>query len=129
MTYDVLLIKYPKLYSDLPYFDTDIGWLPLIEELSKNLEAINNKYEDIEDKIYAIQVKQKFGGLRFYVYHSENISEEDKDISEKLIEQAQKASYTICESCSNPASSNKSVGGWIVTMCDKCGEASKSVKS
>ena len=128
MTYDELLVKYPKLYSDLPYFECDNGWLPLIEDLSRKLEAINNKYEDPEDKIYAVQVKQKFGGLRFYVYRSENISEKDKDISSKLIDEAEKTSYTVCETCSNPAFS-RTERGWITTLCDKCLEASKSVKS
>jgi len=127
LSYDELLVKYPKLYSELSYFETDIGWLNLIDELSQKLEAINNKYEDAETCVYAVQVKQKFGGLRFYVY-SRDISEEDYQTCQNLIAEAEKTSYNVCESCGKPASSFKR-NFWILTLCKECQEASKSVKS
>lgn len=119
LSYDELLAKYPKLYAKLSYFECDNGWIGLIDELSKKLEEINNKYPNFEDRIYAVQVKQKFGGLRFYCYSTDNICKEDYELKDRLIEQAEKASYTICEMCSKPAKSVNS-RGWISTLCDQC---------
>jgi hypothetical protein len=119
MTYDELPLKYPKLYAELKYFDCNDGWIGLIDELSGKLEIINNKYPNFEERAYAVQVKEKFGGLRFYVDFSDNINQEDKDIFTKLIDEAEKASFTICEVCSKPASPRKE-RGWITTKCDKC---------
>lgn len=119
LSYDELVAKYPKLYAKLSYFECDNGWIGLIDELSKKLEEINNKYSNFEDRIYAVQVKQKFGGLRFYCYSTENIRKEDYELKDKLIEEAEKASYTICEMCSNPATQTRH-GGWISTLCEQC---------
>ena len=119
LSYDELLVKYPKLYAKLSYFECESGWINLIDELSGKLEEINNKYTNFEDRIYAVQVKQKFGGLRFYCYSTENIAKEDYELKDKLIEEAEKASYTICEVCSKPATQTKS-GGWISTLCEEC---------
>lgn len=119
MTYDELLLKYPKLYAQLTYFDCNDGWMGLIDELSGKLEIINNKYPDFEERIYAVQVKEKFGGLRFYCYSSDNITEEDSNLQNKLIEEAERASFTICESCSKPATV-RNTRGWITTLCEEC---------
>jgi hypothetical protein len=118
MTYKELFVKYPKLYSKLSYFECDIGWFSLIDELSKNIEAINEKYSNSEHMITAAQVKEKFGGLRFYV-DSYGISNEDYETCTKLISEAENLSYTICEMCgTTPASVTKT--RWIRTLCDKC---------
>lgn len=119
MTYDELLLKYPKLYAELKYFDCNDGWIGLIDELSGKLENINNKYPNFEERIYAVQVKEKFGGLRFYCYSSENITQEDSDLQNKLIQEAEKASFTICERCSKPATMIRT-RGWISTLCEQC---------
>lgn len=119
LSYDELLVKYPKLYAKLPYFECENGWINLIDELSKKLEEINNKYPNFEDRIYAVQVKQKFGGLRFYCYSTDKIAKEDYELKDKLIEEAEKASFTVCEVCSKPATPIKT-RGWISTLCDQC---------
>lgn len=61
----------------------------------------------------AMQVKEKFGGLRFYMnYYVEEI--------EELINEAEEKSYKTCERCGAPGKSRE--GGWIITLCDKCEE-------
>jgi hypothetical protein len=61
----------------------------------------------------AVQVKEKFGGLRFYMtYYVEEI--------EKLIDEAESKSYQTCERCGAPGKSRE--GGWILTLCDECEE-------
>ena len=59
----------------------------------------------------AMQVKEKFAGLRFYMtYYVEEI--------EKLIGEAEEKSFKTCEKCGNPGKLRE--GGWLVTLCDEC---------
>jgi hypothetical protein len=58
------------------------------------------------------QIKEKFGGLRFYY------SGGDDEIA-GMVSLAESLSYKICESCG----STKNIGytkGWITTMCQEC---------
>lgn len=67
--------------------DCDAGWWPLIEEMHQEISEIDPDY-----RIY--QVKQKFGGLRFY-YASSNplLSATIRQVVDKY----EQLSFTICE--------------------------------
>ena len=59
--------------------------------------------------ITASQVKEKFGGLRFYTNgYTDEIG--------AMIRMAESMSYRTCEVCGNPGHSNNY--GWISTLCD-----------
>lgn len=99
-------------------FDCGDGWYDLIYELSSKLEALIQKFKDEDPsdvKDYglprAAQVKEKFGGLRFYMTSG-------TDGMFDLIEEAEGKSNVICEWCGNPGEQNGS--GWIRTLCDDC---------
>ncbi|MEK7197881.1 MAG: hypothetical protein AAB648_00250 [Patescibacteria group bacterium] len=93
-------------------FECGDGWFELINELCKKLKAL-----DLKD-FRVLQVKEKFGGLRFYV----NGVELDKaDETYQLIDEAEAKSLTICEKCGKPGKSNEI--GWIRTLCDNCRKA------
>ena len=113
-----LVEKYPKLYGDYKGdptktcmawgFECGDGWYNLIDELSAKLEPHG---------VVAMQVKEKFGELRFY------ISEVPDDCMEdiyKHITEAEIKSLTTCEICGNEE--NASIRGerWLRTMCDEC---------
>ena len=59
--------------------------------------------------ITASQVKEKFGGLRFYTNGY-------TDVIGAMISMAESMSYRTCEVCGNPGRSNNY--GWISTLCD-----------
>lgn len=59
------------------------------------------------------QVKEKWGGLRWYVGDAPGIVH-------KRIEEAEALSYTICEECGKPGKPRK--GGWVKTLCDHCAD-------
>jgi hypothetical protein len=59
----------------------------------------------------ASQIKEKFGGLRFYMTHA-------TDKMYDLINEAERKSYTTCEVCGAPGEERG--GGWIRTLCDEC---------
>jgi hypothetical protein len=56
------------------------------------------------------QIKEKFGGLRFYYTGG------DDKIS-GMVEVAEEWASRVCEECGSPAT--KQTSGWIKTVCDK----------
>lgn len=82
------------------------GWVPLIESLIVDLIAFG------WDKQLG-QVKEKFGGLRFY------LDGETTDDINKRISEAESQSFKVCEACGNPGS-DKGSTAWISTLCDDC---------
>lgn len=59
-------------------------------------------------QVVAEQVKEKFGGLRFYYRGGDRYIE-------GLVTMAESMSYATCEECGNPGKPNKI--GWIRTLC------------
>jgi hypothetical protein len=102
----------PNLYKKLSYIECDEGWFNLIKSLSTIIE---NKLKDMDpsvvEGIYIVQIKEKFGGLRFYI-------SEYTPFFEGAIELAEALSFTICETCGNSNAMNRRVNGWYRTECD-----------
>jgi hypothetical protein len=120
--------KYPKIFAekDLPMsqtcmcwgINTENGWAWLIDHLCSSLQWMtDNPPTDKNGKmevpqIVASQVKEKFGGLRFYVNGANKEQYAKISFAEAL-------SYHICELCG----STKDIGhtsGWVTTMCKEC---------
>ena len=77
------------------------GWYPIIQPLIDLAESKNLKI---------LQIKEKFGGLRFYY---EGV---DEEMSEAISKAAAIADVT-CELCGKPATER--FGGWIRVLCDE----------
>jgi hypothetical protein len=112
---EALRKSYPNLYQKLIQFECHDGWYHLIDDLSRKLEPLveklNKRIPEDEYKFYAVQVKQKFGGLRFYMSW-------DSDEIDDLIMPAQEHSYKICEFCGNPGKIKKTP--WLYCVCENC---------
>ena len=89
--------------KDCGYFVVDNGWLKLIKELIEDLIKLG------WDK-QVTQVKEKFGGLRFY------INEGSDEIFERITE-AENKSYEICEVTGESGTLRTDIG-WYRTLCD-----------
>ena len=78
-------------------------------------DLAEEKRQDVTPREWpvAVQVKEKFGTLRFYV---DNTCER----MDGAIEMAEYMSGCICEECGNPGKQRG--GGWIRTLCDKHAE-------
>jgi hypothetical protein len=74
-----------------------------------------NVIEEKEWQVEATQVKQKFGGLRFYISGAD-------DMVHGMITLAEHLSYEICESCGSTENIKQTKGGWIFSLCPKCTE-------
>lgn len=84
-----LLKKHPHIFGESFYFECDEGWFSIIDELCRNITNYLSNNPTVE-KVTALQVKEKFGSLRFY------ISGGDEQINE-FIKDAEAKSIITCE--------------------------------
>jgi len=118
-----LCADYPKIFAERhgkPQntamcfgFECGDGWYWLIDQLCNLIQGRidNNPHLNIHQPI-AVQVKEKWAGLRFYT----NSHDEQTD---GMIQLAEHMSYSICEECG----STKDIGttnGWFKTICSQC---------
>lgn len=108
-------ILYKGRYSDMRTtamiwgFPGD-GWEPIIRKLSEKIENYNHQHRD--NPVIAIQCKEKFGLLRYYVSHY-------PDEVDKWIEEAEEESAHTCEFCGKEGKLRTDIG-WLFTLCDEC---------
>jgi hypothetical protein len=98
-----LLDMYPQLYKHCKYFECKDGWFDIINKFSQLVEPL------CTDSMYATQVKEKFGGIRFYM------SEETEKIS-SLIRDLEYHSLITCETCGAPG--KRRGRDWLYVSCD-----------
>jgi hypothetical protein len=96
--------------KDSGFFECGDGWYPLIKDLITDLIALG------WDK-QTCQVKEKFGGLRFYINTG-------SDEIFKRIRNAEDLSYETCETCGEKG--ELKLVGWYKTLCNKHHEERKS---
>ena len=129
--------KYPKIFSDRNGdptktlmcwgFDCDDGWYTILDTMcgiiQHHIDYSEETYKRQQEKLYdweteivppcpqvvAVQVKEKFGGLRFYYDGG------DKFVR-GVVTMADALSNKTCEVCGAPGS--KTSGGWIKTLCE-----------
>jgi hypothetical protein len=118
---ELLCQKYPEIFRDrhAPMNQTAMcwgfacgdGWFTLIDVLCASLMA--SVRDNGSSVPVAVQVKEKFGGLRFYV----NGGTETQDA---LIAFAEDMSYRVCEDCGTTKDAKLRRGGWHRTLCSTC---------
>lgn len=95
------------------------GWAPLIHLLFDRIECRGNVSAGQRPLPVSVDdVKEKFGGLRFYYFwldEATNDAGEARAFAE-TVQLAESASYYLCERCG--ALGRPRRGGWILTMCD-----------
>ena len=100
-----------KRYSFSLYgFECGDGWFDMLFELSGKIEKELEKFPE-DEKPCVLQVKQKFGELRFYM------SNHDEVIS-GLIEECSNKSITVCEQCGSLGEIRPY--RWIQCLCLEC---------
>lgn len=103
-----------------PPVDVDVpaGWEHLVEQMHDEIVAIDPDYT-------VGQVKEKFGGLRFYIDVSDHVRDNDDMWSEiyRIIEFYEAKSYTVCQDCGNKGWIEQNPTGefrWVATLCNAC---------
>jgi len=107
-----LVQKYPHLLEHVKYPDVGDGWESLLVNLCDAINHHCSYHKDVKP-VQVYQIKEKFGGLRFYYVGGD-------EYVRGLVAFAELTSYGTCESCGNRGSANKS--GWIRVLCESCRE-------
>jgi hypothetical protein len=118
--------KYPKMLST-PYggFAISEGWWHIVDDLMGHIQhhidwSVKNHQWDLENdkadvravcpQVTVMQIKEKFGGLRFYYDGGD-------DYISGLVSMAESWAGNTCETCGDKG--ERRSGGWIRTLCDK----------
>ncbi|MGY6123518.1 hypothetical protein ACW9YQ_24640 (plasmid) [Paraburkholderia strydomiana] len=100
-----LYTKYPLIFARRPSLAVFDGWLDLLDTLCWSLQTETSNHGP---QVVAGQVKEKFGGLRFYAGPC-------NDAQRGMIDMAQAMSFHICEVCGDRG---RHIGtGWERTRC------------
>ena len=106
--------KFPKMLSGkYGGFAVSSGWWIIIESLMSNIQHYldwKNRESEVVPQVVVTQIKEKFGGLRFYYDGGDN------EIS-GMVRIAESWADHSCETCGNLG--ERRSGGWIRTLCDK----------
>jgi len=91
-------------------FEVPPGWHQLVQKLVQDIIATNPS-----DELVILQIKEKFGGLRFYVGVA-------SDEVFNLIDIAEQESYKICQDCGTRKEVTTCGSAWFRTVCSTCKE-------
>lgn len=86
------------------YYGYPKGWESFVDPIVKKCE---------EKNLTILQIKEKYGGLRFYYAPLD-------DEVDAMVDEAEKQSLHTCERCGNQGSLRD--GGWWQTLCDEHAE-------
>jgi hypothetical protein len=105
--------KFPKMFSGkYGGFAVGKGWYTVLEILCDNIQHhIDWKVKQGQEiaQVEVNQIKEKFGGLRFYYTGG------DDEIS-GMVRMAEAFTDKLCEECGSIG--QRRGGGWIRTLCD-----------
>jgi hypothetical protein len=106
--------KFPKMLGGrYGGFAVGKGWYPILEILCSNIQQHldwREKQGKAVPQVVIEQIKEKFGGLRFYYQGG------DDEIS-GMVRMAEAWADVACEECG--AAGKRRSGGWIRTLCDQ----------
>ena len=87
------------------------GWASILDTLTTAVRIL-------DPDILIHQIKEKFGGLRYYVSTTQN-----HDAVDMLIDGAESQAWRVCEQCGTQWDEVKTRGpGWLKTLCLPCHE-------
>lgn len=88
------------------------GWWPILDRLWAAVAAVASG-------ITVVQVKEKFGGLRFY-YQLAGAGPDVEQRVRDLVAAAEDEAWHTCEMCGEPGTT-RTRNYWSRTRCDSCG--------
>lgn len=100
--------RFPTMFAkQYGGFEIDAGWFHIIENLCENIDF---HLRARPQQFWVDQVKEKFGGLRFYTTGGD-------EYIDGLIRMAEVWAENSCEVCGSRGELR--TGGWLKTLCDE----------
>ena len=104
---EALKEKIPSSFGK--YISVDEGWYQIIVDCDKELTAIDPNYQ-------ILQIKEKFGGLRYYMTPCDDTTEKQRDKMYEVISRYEVKAAQTCEATGKPGVLMKSTTGWLKTL-------------
>jgi len=105
--------SYPKMFEGkYGGFAVGKGWYPILERLCLNIQQHlewKNRESEVVPQVIVEQIKEKFGGLRFYYQGGD-------DQVAGMVRMAEAWAGVACEECGGIG--KRRGGGWVRTLCD-----------
>jgi hypothetical protein len=112
---------FPKIFTQISLlsgetcmcwgFECRDGWFKIIYKLCSDIQKHCDSTPET-CQVEASQVKEKYGGLRFYITGGD-------DFIYDLIDKAESESYKTCESCGSIEEVTQT-NGWVESLCEEC---------
>lgn len=114
-----LCASYPKMFAERNDkqscmsrgFEHGDGWFALVDMLCACVQSYLDRHPDVP-QVVVKQVKEKFGGLRFYYDGGDAFVANE-------VQHAEGMSFSVCEECGAVTEVGQTKG-WIRTLCWKC---------
>jgi len=103
--------KYPKILGEVDIAIPDT-WINLIDQMCREIVNFHNLFPEFE-YTRCVQIKEKFGGLRFYV------ESEYPEVSQ-IIRKYEELSFELCQECGCTDCEVKPTTNWIMYLCQSC---------
>ena len=94
------------------------GWMDIVSKCAEEIVA-----NDPEERVKFFQIKEKFGGLRFYTDIEDYDNEKDKDFYQLISSITMKAEIEAsktCELCGVAGTKKNTNRSYIRTLCFDC---------
>lgn len=121
MTLQELVAKYPEIFVGGSY-QIPKGWIGIVDDMCSSIQSYihhSSRYVDGEEfltpQVICTQMKEKWGGLRFYYKGGD-------DTTYGMIYMTQHLSWSTCDECSSRENVGHITSGWHRIMCQSCAE-------
>jgi hypothetical protein len=112
---EALRVDFAPWFDDLFWgFQCADGWRRLVRDLSEEIARIVGSSE-AAPRLRVVQVKEKYGALRYYV---ENVPPAQAEAVQAAVEHAAARSVTLCEHCGARGRLRETQEGIYHTACD-----------
>jgi hypothetical protein len=126
MTTEEIIEKYPKIFQDYEgnpgrsnWHGVPKGWLPIIDKLCGCIQdyidfhvSYTKAGQYKPTQVTCFQMKEKFGGLRFYTNGHD-------EVVEGMIKMAEHLCDNTCDQCGTEEDLGMT-SGWISVLCRNC---------
>ena len=104
----------PVSEQALPFVtECDEGWSSLVRACHAELLSLDPNY-------VVLQVKEKFGGLRYYYATTHEPNDLNSELMRDVVARYERLSLSVCESCGELGELAKGKSGWWKTSCEAC---------
>jgi hypothetical protein len=86
------------------------GWKRPVRRALRELSRVRKEHGDVQ----VLEIKEKFGGLRFYTFTLNN-----EELISPIISRVEKACSCRCQECGRPGE-YRALHGRRATLCDRC---------